>query len=385
MRRWIDLLDSARPRLPLAAHVVRFFRPKTGLLVQTDSEAPAGAGISGSSALLIAAVSALNRLNGARHSLEKIREIAQNIEAQILRVPTGVQDYYPAMYGGVSAIELGPAGIRRTPIPVDLEDFNARIVLAYTGAPRNSGINNWEVTKAHIDGNRQVPQELRANRRDRVCDAGGAGARRLERVRAVAARRMVASPEERAGDHDAGDRSPDRDRATRRRRQAPKCAGRAGADASSSWWSAARKTESPGRLADAGAEVLPVKVATRGVTVRVVQGRLSGDVAASFARRCERDVGRRRAGAGSNRMSGAGSRLLRWRAGSNRRGARSTPRHPNAAARGFVQIANDYLFGELGVSRQSRPSTTTRATVVSTRCWSGASGCPLPCRWSTSR
>ena len=150
------LVASARPKLPLAAHALRFFRPKTGLVVHTDSEAPAGAGISGSSALLIAAVSALSRFDGARHSLEKIREIAQNIEAQVLRVPTGVQDYYPALYGGVSAIELGPGGVRRSAIPVDLDDFNARIVLAYTGAPRNSGINNWEVTKAHIDGNRRV-------------------------------------------------------------------------------------------------------------------------------------------------------------------------------------------------------------------------------------
>src|SRR4029077_19084650 len=29
-------------------------------------------------------------------------------------------------------------------------------VLAYTGAPRNSGTNNWEITKRHIDGDRHV-------------------------------------------------------------------------------------------------------------------------------------------------------------------------------------------------------------------------------------
>jgi D-glycero-alpha-D-manno-heptose-7-phosphate kinase len=29
-------------------------------------------------------------------------------------------------------------------------------VLAYTGAPRQSGINNWEVFKAHIDGDKHV-------------------------------------------------------------------------------------------------------------------------------------------------------------------------------------------------------------------------------------
>jgi D-glycero-alpha-D-manno-heptose-7-phosphate kinase len=71
-------------------------------------------------------------------------------------VPTGAQDYYPAMYGGVSAIELSPLGIVRKAIPVDLDDLNGRIVLAYTGEPRNSGINNWEVTKAHIDGDAKV-------------------------------------------------------------------------------------------------------------------------------------------------------------------------------------------------------------------------------------
>ena len=106
--------------------------------------------------LIIAVSSALNRLTGAGHKLEKLREISQNIEAQIIRVPTGAQDYYPAMYGGASVIELGEAGITRKALAVDLDDLNERIVLAYTGVPRNSGINNWEVMKAHIDGDRAV-------------------------------------------------------------------------------------------------------------------------------------------------------------------------------------------------------------------------------------
>jgi D-glycero-alpha-D-manno-heptose-7-phosphate kinase len=151
-----ELHACKQPRLPLVTYVLRFFEPRTGLLLHTDSEAPAGAGVSGSSALIIAVASALNRLNGSGHKLEKLREIAQNVEAQIIRVPTGAQDYYPAMYGGVSAIELGPGGIHRIEMKVDLDDFNERIVLAYTGAPRNSGVNNWEVTKAYLDGNRKV-------------------------------------------------------------------------------------------------------------------------------------------------------------------------------------------------------------------------------------
>lgn len=153
----IDALNAAgKFKLPLAAYVVRHFQPSTGIELSTDSEAPAGAGISGSSALIISIASALNKLTGTGHNIEQIRQISQNIEAQIIRVPTGCQDYYPAMYGGVSAIELTTAGIHRRAIPVDLADFNSRAVLAYSGKPRNSGINNWEVTKAHIDGDKRV-------------------------------------------------------------------------------------------------------------------------------------------------------------------------------------------------------------------------------------
>src|SRR2546425_4961472 len=47
------LRTANRFRLPLAARLLQFFAPKEGLLIETDSESPAGAGISGSSALMI--------------------------------------------------------------------------------------------------------------------------------------------------------------------------------------------------------------------------------------------------------------------------------------------------------------------------------------------
>ncbi len=150
------LQTATRYQLPLLALLVRFFAPSTGITLESDSEAPAGAGISGSSSLMISVASALNRLTGRGYSLEKIREIAQNVEAQVIRVPTGAQDYYPAMYGGVSAIQLGVAGIERTALPIDPAELNERFVLAYTGVPRNSGINNWEVMKRHLDSDHAI-------------------------------------------------------------------------------------------------------------------------------------------------------------------------------------------------------------------------------------
>jgi D-glycero-alpha-D-manno-heptose-7-phosphate kinase len=144
------------PKLKLLAEALRWYSPAQGLDLSTSSEAPAGAGISGSSSLLITLGAALNKLTGKKYSTEKIREVAQNIEARVIQVPTGCQDYYPAMYGGVSAIELDCAGIRRVAIPLPHEELEERGVLVYTGEPRNSGINNWEVTKAYIDGDKTV-------------------------------------------------------------------------------------------------------------------------------------------------------------------------------------------------------------------------------------
>jgi D-glycero-alpha-D-manno-heptose-7-phosphate kinase len=153
---WEALCSARKPKHALAACLVKFFAPEGGLEIETYSESPAGAGISGSSALMIATTAALARLTGREIGPEKIREIAQNIEAQVIRVPTGCQDYYPALYGGVSAIRLEPDGIHHQAIRVAPEELDQRFVLAYTGAPRQSGINNWKVFQAHINGDRRV-------------------------------------------------------------------------------------------------------------------------------------------------------------------------------------------------------------------------------------
>jgi len=158
------LLQAKAYQHSLAAHVVRFFSPWFskigGFRLETHSESPAGAGISGSSALMVATTAALARLSGHKLGLEQIRVIAQNIEAQIIQVPTGCQDYYPALYGGVSAIYLREDGIHREAVTVDPAEIESRFVLAYTGAPRKSGINNWEVFQAHINGDKRVHQNF---------------------------------------------------------------------------------------------------------------------------------------------------------------------------------------------------------------------------------
>ena len=122
----------------------------------TRGESPAGAGIAGSSALTIALCGALARWSGGSSAPEHLLQVAMNIECQTIKVPTGVQDYRPALYGGIAAIELRTDGVHRVALDVNPRELERRIVLAYTGAPRHSGTNNWEITKRHIDGDRHV-------------------------------------------------------------------------------------------------------------------------------------------------------------------------------------------------------------------------------------
>jgi D-glycero-alpha-D-manno-heptose-7-phosphate kinase len=142
-------------RLPLVARLARHFGAR-GVEIRTRSDSPVGAGIAGSSAMAVAVAGALASWTGRATDPEDLLTIAMNIEAQVLGVPTGVQDYRPAMYGGVSAIEMGVTGIRRIPLSVDPPELERRVVLAYTGASRQSGINNWAVMTRRIDGDEVV-------------------------------------------------------------------------------------------------------------------------------------------------------------------------------------------------------------------------------------
>jgi D-glycero-alpha-D-manno-heptose-7-phosphate kinase len=156
---WQELRHATT--LPLLSKLAYFFRA-ANLTLQTRGESPAGAGIAGSSALNVAVCGALARWSGQHLDGESLLAIAQNVEAQVINVPTGLQDYRPAYYGGIAAVELTPRGVTRVALPIDPVELQRRIVLCYTGAPRNSGTNNWDITKRHIDRIRSATSDLRS-------------------------------------------------------------------------------------------------------------------------------------------------------------------------------------------------------------------------------
>jgi len=264
-----ELQSAKKYKLPLLARLVRFFQPETGINIITNSEVPAGGGISGSSSLIISTSSALNRLTGSGYNIEKIREISQNIEAQIVRVPTGCQDYYPAMYGGVSAIELGPAGIRRVPLALDLDDLNERVVLAYTGEPRNSGINNWEVMKAYIDGDRAVHRNF-----DRIAAIANSMRQALSQSDWKEVARLLREEWSHRKKNAPGITTPLIDKLVEATRRAgavgAKVCGAGGGGCVFFLVERGAKQHVTRIIEQEGAEILPVKVARRGVQVRTV-------------------------------------------------------------------------------------------------------------------
>jgi D-glycero-alpha-D-manno-heptose-7-phosphate kinase len=260
---WSALRDNHDVRL--LGLLIHHFRVE-GLELHTRSESPVGAGIAGSSAMNIAVCGALAKWTSASLTPDALMQIAMNVEAQAIDVPTGVQDYRPAVYGGVSAVELGVAGIRRVALPVSAEDLEQRIVVAYTGASRNSGINNWEVTKRHIDGDAAVKDSFA-----RIRDIAAAMRIALERRDWIEVGRQIAEEWENRKRLAPGVTTPSIDAMLQAARNAGAMAGKVcGAGGGGCLFCLTepdRKAAVRQALADAGARVLDCRIETEGLRV----------------------------------------------------------------------------------------------------------------------
>ena len=148
--------------LPLHREVALMLAPAGGLELETRSDVPVGSGLGGSSALFVAATRAALAAAGRPMDDDTLLRHVIDMEARIIGVPTGSQDYVSAIYGGLSLVRFPPGGARRDAIPADLDAIARRIVLVYTGVPHDSAMNNWAITKAYLDGDAGVRREMRA-------------------------------------------------------------------------------------------------------------------------------------------------------------------------------------------------------------------------------
>jgi D-glycero-alpha-D-manno-heptose-7-phosphate kinase len=134
----------------------------TGVRITTRCMAPAGSGLGGSSTLGIALATALDRFTSRGYDAERLLFVTKAIETQVLGIPTGEQDYHPALRGGVLGLHYTVEGTRVERLAVDPVALRRRTVLVFTGLSRNSGISNWDIFKRHLDGDREVRGALQA-------------------------------------------------------------------------------------------------------------------------------------------------------------------------------------------------------------------------------
>ncbi len=161
-----DVAELARSAgAGLVAEVVRWLElPPCRVVISSAS--PRGAGLGASSALTVALLAAGERLLGrdGEATIEGRAAVARDLEARLMRLPTGQQDHFPALLGGVLEIEHLPGGERVSRLAVDLPALAERLVIAYTGQSHFSAGANWQVVRRCLDGDPELFRRLGAIR-----------------------------------------------------------------------------------------------------------------------------------------------------------------------------------------------------------------------------
>jgi D-glycero-alpha-D-manno-heptose-7-phosphate kinase len=151
----IDAIE-AHDHILLVVQILKALGVSTGLRVETTSRVPAGSGLGGSSTLAVTIVAATAACLSRELSRRDMRHLVRDAEAQVIRVPTGIQDYEAAIHGGVLEVALNPGEIETRRLVEDPAFVEDRILLVDAGITRFSGLNNWEMFKAQVDGTGDV-------------------------------------------------------------------------------------------------------------------------------------------------------------------------------------------------------------------------------------
>lgn len=147
--RSLFLVDAATD---LSAAVAFFLVPAGGVRITVHSQASIGSGLGGSSAYAVALARALLASTGRELSNRRLVAVLRDLEARVLRAPTGVQDHWSAITGGVSAIHIEPGGERVERLDVDPAWIGDRMTIFHSGISHHSGMVNWQVIRRRLEG-----------------------------------------------------------------------------------------------------------------------------------------------------------------------------------------------------------------------------------------
>lgn len=140
----------------LTAAIAFALAPSGGLRVRVERQAPYRSGIGGSSAYGVALACGVAELVGTSRTEAQLVALVRDLEARVLGVPTGEQDHWAAIRGGVNALHLEAGGHRLEPLVVDPDWLRERSTVFYSGIRHRSGMVNWQVIRRRLDGDRET-------------------------------------------------------------------------------------------------------------------------------------------------------------------------------------------------------------------------------------
>ena len=156
-----DVFTSSDKEIGLIKEVLKYFNPDFGFELNITAMSPIGAGLGGSSSLLIGLLEVFNKvLDKEEQPLLSQVTLAHNIEAHFLGQSTGTQDYFiPTLKTGTVVISYDLNGMswKHLKTPSIVKD---KCLLIYTGRSHQSGWNNWKVLKDFIDGDKKTKKAL---------------------------------------------------------------------------------------------------------------------------------------------------------------------------------------------------------------------------------
>lgn len=130
--------------------------------IETNSKAPRGSGLGGSSSLVIALLSAFEKLLNRTIDGTELCRTAQTLEAGILGNLAGNQDHFAAFFGGLQSVSHSAHGSSTKQISSDLLTLGQHLVLAHSGQQHFSAFNNWLVLEKVLTGDAAVLERCAA-------------------------------------------------------------------------------------------------------------------------------------------------------------------------------------------------------------------------------
>jgi len=127
---------------PIFREVLKKFEISGAVEISSNSDVPAGTGLSSSSSFTVGLLHNLYTVQGRFVTKKQLAEEACQIEIETLKEPIGKQDQYAAAFGGLNVIKFNPSGtVYVEPIHLKkntCDELQKSLLLFYIGKPRKA-------------------------------------------------------------------------------------------------------------------------------------------------------------------------------------------------------------------------------------------------------